>query len=151
MINIDATYEKIAQLLGEDAQQTSEQLAKKLNISSATVRRRLKKLTSSGLLRFIGVIDPVKFGLLLAALIALDVSHDRLESTLDWLAEQPEVRWVSTSTGQFDIVAIAWFRSTDGLSEFMTKELSKLRGLNNSETFICLDVKKGRYVPYSHH
>ena len=150
MVRIDSTDERIVQLLGQSAQETSEQLAKQLNISSATVRRRLKKLTSSGLLRIVGVIDPSKFGLPLAALIALDVSHEKLESTLEWLAKQPEVRWVSTATGRFDIVALARFRSTDGLSQFMTKELSKLKGLKDSETFICLDVKKGRYVTYNY-
>jgi len=133
--------------MGQDAQQNSETLAKQLNLSSATVRRRLRKLIRGGLLNVVGVVDPTKFGLPLAVMIALDVAHDKLESTIEVLAKHPQIAWVSTTTGRFDIIALARFRSTDGLSEFMAKELAELEGLRDSETFVCLDVRKGRYRP----
>jgi Lrp/AsnC family transcriptional regulator for asnA, asnC and gidA len=133
-------------MLGQDARQSSEKLSKQLKISAATVRRRLRNLLQSDLLRIVGIIDPNKFDLALAVLIALDLSNDELESALDILSKRPEIKWVSITTGRFDIIAIGLFNSTTDLSEFMTKNLSKLKGLKNSETFICLEVKKGRYV-----
>ena len=144
---VDKIDEQLVRLLARDGRQNSETLAKQLNLSSATVRRRLRKLLSSDLLRFVGVVDPTKFGLPLAAVITLDVAHDKLESAMEALANRPEIRWVSTTTGRFDIIALARFRSTDGLSHFLTKELAHLEGVRDSETFVCLDVKKGRYVP----
>ena len=80
-------------------------------------------------------------------MITLDVAHDKLESAMKTLGKQPEIKWLSTTTGRYDIIAMAQFRSTDCLSDFMTKELAQLEGLKDSETFVCLDVKKGRYVP----
>ena len=67
---------------------------------------------------------------------------------MEALAKRPEIRRVSTTTGRFDIIALAQFRSTDYLSGLMIKELAHLEGLKDSETLICLDLKKGRYVPF---
>ena len=144
----DSKEEQLVRLRGQDAQQNSETLAKQLNVSSATVRRRLRKLIRSDLLHIIGVVDPINFGLPLTVLIALDVAHDKLESAMKMLVNRPEITWVSTTTGRFDIMARGRFASTDGISEFMTKELAHMEGLKDSETFICLNVRKGRYIPF---
>jgi Lrp/AsnC family transcriptional regulator for asnA, asnC and gidA len=143
----DSFDKQLISLMGQDARQSSEALAKKLNVSSATVRRRLRTLTRNDLLHIVGVADPANFGLPLAAVIALDVDHDRLDSAMDKLVNRPEIKWVSTTTGRFDIVAIARFPSTDSLSDFLTDELGKIEGVRDSETLVCLDVKKGRYTP----
>jgi len=79
--------------------------------------------------------------------ITLDVARDKVESTVEELSKQPEVRFASTTTGRYDIIVIAQFRSTECLSEFVTKKLGKLEGIGNSETFICLQVKKGLRIP----
>ena len=55
MIKTDLIDEKIVRILGEDGRQTSEQIAKELNISAATVRRRIKKLVENDMLRFVAV------------------------------------------------------------------------------------------------
>ena len=62
------------------------------------------------------------------------------------LAQRPEIGWVSTTTGRFDILALARFASTDELSDFVEKKVTRIEGVNNSETFICLRIGKGRYM-----
>ena len=147
MHRIDSVDEQIARLLGKDARQSSETLAKQLNLSAATVRRRLRKLIHGDLLRIVGVVEPARFGFPVIAVITLDVAHDKVKLAIEELSKRPEVKFVSTTTGRYDIIALARFRSTDGLSEFMLKELAELEGLRNSETFVCLDIRKGRYRP----
>ena len=144
---IDSVDEQIVRLLGQDARQNSETLAKQLNLSAATVRRRLRKLLLSDLLRIIGVVDPASFGFPVLVIITLDVNHGKLELAMEELSKRPEIISVSTTTGRYDIIAIARFRSTECLSEFVTKELAKLEGVRDSETFICLEVKKGLRIP----
>lgn len=146
MNEIDETDKEIARLLATGARKNSEVLAKALKLSSATIRRRLRNLLSKDYLRIVGVVDSIKFGFPLAVVIALDVTHSHLESALEELAKKPEVRWIATTTGRFDIIAFARFSSNDSLAEFMSKDLSKLRGIRDCETFIGLHVKKGQYV-----
>ena len=145
----DSIDEQLARLLGQDARQNSETLAKQLNMSSATVRRRLRKLIRDDLIRIVGVVNPTNFGFPVAVVITLDVVHEKSAAAMQALAGRPEVEWVSTTTGRFDIIAIARFRSNDNLSEFMTKVLAKLEGLRDSETFVCLNVEKGRLVQFT--
>ncbi len=147
MDKIDEIDKQIVRLLGQDARQSSETLAKQLNISAATVRRRLRDLMRRDLLRIIGVVNPASFGFPLLAVISLDVVHDKVTSTIEELSKKPEVSIVSTITGRYDIMIIARFGSTKDLSEFVSKELVKLDGIKNSETFICLEVKKKSRIP----
>ena len=116
----DSMDKQLVRLLGQDARQNSEILAKQLNVSSATVRRKLRKLIQSGALHIVGVVDPAKFGLPLAAIIALDVAHEKLKTVLELLAKRSEITWVLTTTGRFDIIARGRFASTDDLSDFLT-------------------------------
>jgi len=99
---LDSLDEKLIQLLAKDAQQTSKVLATQLNVNPTTVRRRLKKLIRSGVVRIASLADPNKVGLPLITVIAFDVARHGLESAVQMLASQPEVKWVSTTTGRFD-------------------------------------------------
>lgn len=148
MIKIDSIDEQIVRLLGQDGRQTSEQLAKQLNISAATVRRRIRKLVENNLLHFAAVVDPSDFGFPILAVIVVDVVPDKLEIALEELDKQPGVKWIANSFGHYDIVAGVRFRSMDDLYVFTTKTLPQIDGVKDSETFICLKgKKKGPYIP----
>jgi len=142
----DSLDEHLVQLLEKDASHTSETLAKQFNVSASTVRRRVRKLIQSGVLHFVAVVDPSKAGFPLTAVIAFDVAPEKLDLVAQKLASYPEVKWVSITTGRFDILALARFRSTSELSSFVQRELANMEGVRDSETFICLDVKEGRYI-----
>ena len=147
MSKLDATDERLIHLLEQNARQSSEVIAKQLGISPATVRRRIRKLVDSDILRIAAAVDRNSIGYPLAAVIAFDVVHDKLESALKLLADRQEVKWVSTTTGRFDILALAWFRSTEELADFVQNKMAKIDGVRDSETFICLRRGKGRLVP----
>ncbi len=146
---MDSLDEKLMMLLGKNARQSSDALAKQLRVTAATVRRRMRILLQKDVLHIVGIIDPKKIGLPLAVVMAFDVAHENLESFLEMLADRTEIKWVSTTTGRFDVITIARFRSTEELSEFMRKEIGHTKGLRGSETFVCLDVKKGSYSPFT--
>lgn len=145
-MTLDALDEKLINVLKENARQSSEKLAKKLNVSPTTVRRRLKKLMRTGAVRMAALVEPSKAGISLLTIIAFDIAHDSLESAVQVLSEQSEVKWISTTTGRFDIMVEAAFHSTADLSDFLQNKLSGLKGLKDTETFVCLEVRKGKYI-----
>jgi DNA-binding Lrp family transcriptional regulator len=146
MKKLDSLDIKLAQIVGRDARQSSEEIAKQLNVNSATVRRRLTYLIDNGYLHIVGVVDPVDFGLPVAAIFSLKVDSDKLESVLHLLLDKPEIKWAAMTTGRFDITAIGRFPSIAELNEFITKQLGQVQGLRNNETSICLNVEKGRTI-----
>ena len=145
----DSIDEELARLLGQDARQNSETLAKRLRLSAATVRRRLRNLLKSGSLRIVGVVEPGMFGFPVVAVFTFNVAPDKLEIAMEALIKRPEISWLSAATGRCDIIALARFPSTDVLSNFLAKELRHIKGVRDSETLVCFDVKKGRYIQFT--
>ncbi len=139
----DSLDERLISLLEQDARQSSEALAKQLNVSSSTIRRRIDNLVKQGMLRFAALTEPTKVGFPVRALIAFNVAHERLNEFMEGLGSKPEVKGLCVTTGRFDVMALIWFASTDDLFRFMQSEVSKLEGVRNTESFICLHVEKG--------
>lgn len=143
---MDALDKRLIKILQKNARQSSEAIAKQLKVSPATVRRRVRKLIKENVLQIVAVVDPAKAGLPLSAVVAFDVEHNKLDSVLDSMSEQPEVVWASTTTGRFDICVLARFASTEDLSKFLEQRVTNIDGVTNSETFICLRTAKGNFI-----
>ena len=129
-------------MLMQDARRSSAVLGKELNVSSSTVRRRMKRLVEKGVANIIAVPEPSKVGLMVEAIIAMDVSHERVDAILQELRQFTQVRWVAATSGRFDVMAYVWLDSTEDLYRFIENEVGKLEGIIKSETFICLHVEK---------
>ncbi len=138
---VDSLDEKLIRLLQQDAHRSSEVLAKQLDVSPATVRRRVSKLVQKGVVRIAAIPDSEKVGLHLAVIIALKVDYDGLKKVMSALPANREVSWACTTTGRFDILAMARFHATEELTRFLQSELTKIDGIRDSETFVCLGTR----------
>ena len=144
---MDSLDAKLMRLLAKDARQSSEALAKQLEVSAATTRRRITRLLNSKVLRIVGVVDHSKIGFPVAVIVGFDVEHKEVSSFMKILASRPEVRWSSITTGRFDVMALLRFHSTDELYNFIQSVMANASGLRDSETFLCIHEDKGRYSP----
>ena len=145
MYNLDVKDKQLIKLLEQDAWQTSETLARPLNVSSATVRRRLKRLVQNGMLRAVAVqVDTGDTRV--EAMIALNVSHESLDNVLQALTRQREAKWVASTTGRLDVLVVFEFNSTEELFQYVRSKLTRIEGIKDSETFVCLHVEKGKEI-----
>ncbi len=142
MNNIDELGVRIIKLLEQDANQSSRTLAKKLNVSPITVRRRINSLTDKKVIGLKLISNPMKLGFNIITVIALDVDQGNLDKVADILSSVENVEWVSIVTGRFDIIALARFKSMEEFYSFNEKYLSEDIGIKDSETFVCAKVKK---------
>ena len=147
MHKIDEIDEHLISLLEKDARQSSRKLAGKLGVSAATVRRRMDELVRTEVLHIVGVADHCKLGPCLITVLALDIEENKIELATETLVSRPEVKYVFFTTGRFDVIAIARFDSPEGLTHFLRKQVASIDGLRNSETFICLHMRKRPYFP----
>ena len=139
---VDSLDKRLIELLEQDATVSSQVLANQLSLNSSTVRRRMQKLLRQGVIRIFARPEPSKIGLPLIALIAFDVDHEHLSSVIEMLNSRPEVKWLAATSGRFDLIAMVYSASTDELYTFIEKEIGKTEGIKNTETFICLYVRK---------
>ena len=143
---MDVIDKQLVQLLEKDASQNSKILAAQLDVSAATVRRRIAKLVKNDVIRFVAVVDPEKAGFPFAAVLTLDIELAHLDSAVQYLDSRPEVRWLCTSTGRFNVVAVIQFASPSELANFTKKELAIVKGVKHIETSIILKREKAHYV-----
>ena len=134
-------------MIRQNAHQGSKELALKLHVSSATVRRRLKNLLQNKEVSIVAIASPMMRGVGVSAVIAIEADYAKLDDLINRLANREEVIWLSSTTGRFTIVALLEVASTDAIHEFINTELTNAEGVKTSETFICLRVRKSLYSP----
>jgi Lrp/AsnC family transcriptional regulator for asnA, asnC and gidA len=128
--------------LQSDARQSNVALARKVKLTEGAVRRRIDNLLARGALRIVAVADPETLGLHTHAVIGLRVDIDRIEPLSDELASMRELSYVYQTAGQFDIIVVGFFASTEQLRVFLTKRLGQLQGVKGTDTYVVLRTMK---------
>ena len=137
----DSIDQRLIQLLQENAYQSSEALAKRLGVSSSTIRRRVQTLIQKEIIQIVARPDPAKLGYEIVAISAFDIDHKNLEATLEALNKRADIHWLAVTSGRFDALALIWATSTEELYRHLY-EIAQIEGIKNVETFICLHVCK---------
>ena len=58
------------------------------------------------------------------------------------LAESPNVYFLVTCTGSFDLIAFLIFRDASELDKFMREKVARLPGIKGTQTFVNMNVAK---------
>ncbi|MEA3358966.1 MAG: Lrp/AsnC family transcriptional regulator [Thermodesulfobacteriota bacterium] len=130
-----------------DGRKSLRQIAKSLNLSENTIRGRINKLTSEGVLNITGLVDPEAIPGHRSAIIGVKLSTMDLISKGEEFSKIKGVISVSVVTGRFDLILVALFNEEFRLLDFYADEVSKIKDVQSVETFI---VYKGynMMVPY---
>ena len=138
--NLDTLDNKIIRLLTENGRMSMGEMAKKLNVTSPTIRNRIKDLEKNGIFKVSGLIDPSKHQEMITALVAMSIrSNGELDKILDKIAKLPNVVWAGVVTGRYDIIAeVVCVKGKDELYRFTTNTILKIVNVVRSETFIIL-------------
>lgn len=142
MPDLDDIERQLLQELQQNARQTNIELAAKVGLTEGAIRRRLAKLLGSGLLRIVAVADPELFGLTIHAVIGLKVDVSRAREIAAAAAEMPELSYVYETAGQFDIIVVGYFTSTDEMRDFLQQKLVALPGIRSTDTFLVMRTVK---------
>ena len=145
-MQLDKTDAQIISILWEDGRAPNTAIAKKLNISESTVRKRINRMREEKLVRIIGASDPAKFGFPILVMVFLKVKPDYLMSAAEALTAMKETHLVAITTGSSDIVFRSAFKSAQHLLDFLVGPISKLDGLISIETHLILKVMKRTFA-----
>lgn len=134
----DAVDQHILSILEEDGRATNREIAEQVGVSEGTVRNRIERLIRDDVLRIVGVTNPARLGLNTAAVISISAELARITQIAEQIAAAPGVVYVGYTTGNADIIALAFFPSNDELTDFMTQTLAAIPGILKAETNIIL-------------
>ena len=134
-MKIDDTNKAIIKHL-RDGRKSFKLIAQDLNITINTVRARVSKLVNEGLLDIVGLVDTESFEGHRVAIIAVKIANMNLIKKGEELSKLKGVISASIVTGRYDIIITVLLKEQFGLLEFLTGELSKVKDIQSTETFV---------------
>lgn len=141
--NLDEIDLALVALLQQDASTKTSVLVQKLKIDKSTILRRIRRLETEGVIRFVAEIDPISLGYRGVASVYMKFFEpDKIKEAARILASYRNVQYVSITTGYYDVVTWALFRELDDLRHFLIDEIAKIPGSRETETMITLKVVK---------
>lgn len=139
---LDTLDSNLIKELQVDARQNAQDMAGKLGTSQSTVLRRIRKLQDDGIIRIVTLADPFSLGYEGVATVCMTFDPEKVNDGAAFIASFQNVLTVSMCAGRYDIVAWVMFRTMAELSDFVTLKLSRIPGLQHSETMANLKLLK---------
>ena len=139
---MDKLDKNIIEILKSDGRISNAEIARNLNVSEGTIRRRIKIMKSDDILNVYAVPNPKKTGYNAEALIGIQVDPNKLDEVGNAISKHEYTTWVSRTTGGYDIFRWVTIPDSKELTNFLTYYLGNLEGVNKTETFISLEVLK---------
>ena len=144
-IRLDDIDRGIIQRLQYDGRLPFTQIAAELGLSEGTVRRRVKRLTESGLLQIVAVVEPQFLGWNAAGMIGVTVQSGQVDAVAHQIAQFPEVSYLFMVSGEFDLFVEVYCRDMDHFVSFLSQELQQVAGVVHTRTFMILKMYKLSY------
>lgn len=136
MSSLDDKDRRILDILKEDARRSFVDIGKAVNLSEPAVRRRVKRLIDSGVIRRFTIEADVGQGASAIALISVNPSIPTVQISSKLLA-MSGVEAVYEITGQYDIAVILSGSNIASINKCID-DIRRLNGVGNTNTVIIL-------------
>lgn len=135
---MDKLDNAIVSFLQQNGRIPYTEISQKLNVSEGTVRNRVSRLLEEGIVRIVGIADPVKMGYTIAAVIAVFVQGGKVAEIAAKIASFPEISDVLMVSGEFDLILQIYCRDSEHLTKFIGSSLRTIPGVSRTQTFVVM-------------
>lgn len=139
-IDIDDLDIAIIQAPIDDGRQSSRTIARRLDVSEISVRARIARLTESGLVSTVAMVEPVASGMI-GAIVAVWIRADQAQMHIivEKIAATMNVAFSAVCVGAWDL-HITVTGATIGQAMDTVKTLSAIDGVLETDTLPLVDV-----------
>ncbi|MEX3672363.1 Lrp/AsnC family transcriptional regulator [Paraburkholderia phenoliruptrix] len=135
-----------------DAQIPQNELGARVNLSTAAVNRRLRRLSDEGVIRnYAAIVVPEKVGYLLTIIATVEVESeqiDLLDSMKRTFAQCPQIQQCYYVAGEWDFVLILTVRNMDEYTALTRQLFFSNNNVKRFKTLVSMsNVKVGLGVP----
>ena len=139
---LDGYERRMVELLQKDGRMTVVDLARALQVTEVTARRKLRRLLRDEIIRVVATVDPFDVGYESPVIIGLKVQRNVLDEVAEKISRLPQVRYVGASTGRVDLIIEVVVKTNQDLADFLMNELSAIDGIVDSETNLIVRIYK---------
>ncbi len=146
MVNLSPLDKMILKLLYQDARRPISEIAQQLNEPASTIRGRIKRLESTGVIAgYLPVLNPKKLGFGLTAVVILRRdSGGHVEDVVPLLKDLPGMVHFQNPLGDIDGLLTIWAKDLEQLSDVI-RSLNRIEGVKRTETLVILE--EHRFLP----
>jgi len=142
--HLDDVSKGIIEQLQKDGRMPYATIGKAVGLSEAAVRQRVQRLLDSGVMQIVAVTDPLQVGFTRQAMVGVRVPGD-VREVADALCDMPEVSYVVTTAGSFDLLVEVVCEDDEHLLDVVMRQIRGLPGVGATETFVYLKLNKQQY------
>jgi len=136
---VDQVDLKILRMLRANARESFGNIAYALQISKATVSRRISRLETEGYIAgYTTVTNPSKVGLM-RALISLEIVGSAINSVIEELKNFEEIESIYKVFGDHSLVCEVYTKSVDGLYLLIQGKILAIPNIHNVEVDILIE------------
>ncbi len=151
-MKLDQKDFQILKLLQQDANITNKEIASATGLTITPVYERIKKLTSSGIIKNkTYVLDRKKLGFNLMVLISVSLNQHLKESVKNFIKEIVKCKEVVECfhlTGSFDFHLKVYVNDMDEYQGFILNKLSAINNIGHMESyFVMKEIKNTTSLP----
>lgn len=134
----------IIKLLSRDGRMSFSEMADHLEVTEKTIRTRYKNLIDNDIVKVTGVVNPVSLGVKVVAIIQIGVGPNALDDVCKQLVEFKTVRFVTMTSGEYQLMIQTFHSTYEGLTEFLSK-LNRIANISKTNVIMQFDVYKNTF------
>lgn len=126
---LDKLDYQIISELHADARAAASTIARKTGANERTVRKRIDRLVSDGVLRLTAIIDPAAFGYLITTDIFLEADPSQEEAIIKRLQAMNEITYIAYGLDSQELSIEGRFKDNEELRNFLLQVLPSIPGV----------------------
>ena len=136
--DLDEIDRKILTILQADGRAALSEIARRLDMGTATIHERVDSLEEEGYIReYRAILDPELLGVTEVAFIAVHTEPGRFSEVAERLAEDPALQEIHEVTGEADLLVKIRVRDCAELTDALA-DLGSYEGVEATETKVAL-------------
>lgn len=140
-MQLDETDREILRILQADARTPFSEIAREIDMSSATVHDRVTRMKENGVIAgYHAEVDPQALGYDISAVIGFRVEQGQEHTVLDRLSKIDGIQEIHLTTGDWDVLAKLYADDPGALKELLFDRIANMDGLIRSNTMVVLDT-----------
>ncbi|MFT4891969.1 MAG: Lrp/AsnC family transcriptional regulator for asnA, asnC and gidA [Halobacteriales archaeon] len=140
-MQLDDTDREILRILQEDARTPFSEIARRIDMSSATVHDRVNRMKENGVITgYHAEVDPKAVGYDVSAVVGFRVEQGRETAVLDRLSDVDGMQEIHLTTGDWDVIAKLFVADAEELKQLLFDRIADMDGVIRSNTMVVLDT-----------
>ena len=143
--HLDDLDRRLIDALQHDGRATYADLAELVSLSPAATRLRVQRLLDAGVVKIVGVTDPLALGYPVMAALGVRVERN-VRDVADRIADIAGVIYVVFTSGSFDLLVEVLCEDSARLLTVIDDEVRAIDGVRSVESFTYFGIHTHRFV-----